>query len=516
MVGVEKTERSQVYRSLPASQPQSVYAHHSFHSFDALFFNMRSGLHSLTLLGLLPLSFAAPAPTPASLPQLPSFNDAQDLQPRQLIQGTLNNVLNVVDGALDDVKSAVAAGNPTAVISGLLKIQPTIWPTDIPDAMAKQSSVWASPTKRTDFYVAVATQVANGLILDGTLKTVLTGGITVGENSANNTNSPSPSSIFPKKDQSDAPYTVAEEDLRGAIYIPKDFTYGAKPPTLFVQGTGGYAGTTFGPNLRKLLTGKPYADPVWVNIPNAMLSDAQTNAEYVAYAINYISAVSKNSEKISVVAWSQGGPVTQWALKYWPSTRRVVKNFFPVSADFRGTVLTNIVCLSTDSQVGQPLCAPSLVQQERTSKFLAALQRDNGGSAYVPTTSFYSSLYDEVVQPQSGTDASAFMSDARGVGVANIEVQNVCSGQFAGSVYGHAEVLFNPLTHALIVDALTHDGPGNPDRIDLKSVCTLYAADGLDLDDAIATIGLIPVAGLLILASSERTATEPPLRAYAM
>jgi len=50
----------------------------------------------------------------------------------------------------------------------------------------------------------------------------------------------------------------------------------------------------------------------------------------------------------------------------------------------------------------------------------------------------------------------------------------------------------------------------------LKSVCSLYAADGLDLDDAIATIGLIPVAGLLILASSERTATEPPLRAYAL
>jgi len=487
----------------------------------ALLFNMRSGFHSLAFLGLLPLSLAAPAPTPASLPQAPSFNDATSLQEtslqeRQLIQGTLNHVLNLVDEAIDDVKAAVAAGNPTAVISALVKIQPTVWPSDIPDAVAKQSSVWASPTKRTDFYVAVATQVANGLILDGTLKTVLTGGLTVGENSADNTNPPPPTSIFPKKDQSDAPYTLAEEELRKAIFLPSGFSYGAKSPVLFVQGTGGYAGTTYASNLRKLLTDKPYADPVWVNIPNAMLSDAQTSAEYVAYAIHYLSAVSQNSEKISVISWSQGAPVTQWALKYWPSTRRVVKNFFPISADFKGTTLANVLCLSPDSQVGQPLCAPSVVQQEATSKFIAALQRDDGGSAYVPTTSFYSSLYDEVVQPQSGTGASGFLGDVRGVGVANVEVQTVCAGQLAGSVFGHAEVLFNPLTHALIVDALTHDGPGNPERIDLKSVCSLYAADGLDLDDAIATIGLIPVAGLLILASSERTATEPPLRAYAL
>ena len=91
----------------------------------------------------------------------------------------------------------------------------------------------------------------------------------------------------------------------------------------------------------------------------------------------------------------------------------------------------------------------------------------------------------------------------------------MCFGQLGGSLYGHAGVLFNPLTYALIVDALTHDGPGNVDRVDVKSVCSTYAAQGLDLDDVLATEGLIPVAGVLLLTYPQKMYAEPELRAYA-
>ncbi|KAI8932507.1 hypothetical protein NX059_010689 [Plenodomus lindquistii] len=189
----------------------------------------------------------------------------------------------------------------------------------------------------------------------------------------------------------------------------------------------------------------------------------------------------------------------------------------PVSADFKGTVLANALCLNLGSGLGlNPLCPPSVVQQQASARYIAALRRNGGDSAYVPTTSFYSGLFDEVVEPQQGTIASAFMNDARGVGVSNIEVQRACAGQPGGSFYGHAQMLFNPLTFALIVDALTHDGPGDLNRIDVKSVCSGYAAPGLNLDDVVATTGVIPVAAVLLLTYPEKRSTEQALRSYAV
>lgn len=488
---------------------------------------MRLPVPSLALLSILPTSLAAPAPAPAPVvagivpipTPGPSTEQVQSLDERQLlnnvIPGLLPGVISLVDNLLGDVNEAVAQGNPTKVLSILSQLQPTTRPTNIEAAVARHSKIWASPTTRTDFFAAVATQIADGLVLDGTLNAALTGGLPVGENSVNNNNPPT-SGIYPKKDSADAPYTLSESALRKAIFIPPSFTYGAKRPVIFVPGTGAYGGFNFANNLRKLLAGESYADPVWLNIPGAMLGDAQTNAEYIAYAINYISAVSRtNKQNIAVISWSQGGLDTQWVLKYWPSTRKVVTDFLPVSPDFKGTVLANVICLTANSNQALGPCDPSVIQQEATSDFVRALRSDGGDSAYVPTTTFYSGFFDEIVEPQQGTGASAFINDARNVGVSNNEVQRVCAGQLGGSVYGHAGVLFNPLTYALIVDALQNDGPGNLGRIDVKSVCSSYAAPGLDLDDVLATSGLIPVAGVLLLAYPQKSLTEPKLRAYA-
>ncbi|KAI8932511.1 hypothetical protein NX059_010692 [Plenodomus lindquistii] len=254
---------------------------------------MWSRIQSLVLLSLLPLSFAAPAPAPAPNPRASSPDNVIHIEERQLVGGLLSGV-----------NAALGAGNPTAVLSGLAAIKPTTRPKNIQDALAKQSSIWASPATRTDFFAAVATQVANGLVLDNTLDTALGGGLPAGENSVNNNNQSPPTPVYPKKDASDAPYTLSESALRRALYIPPGFTYGAKPPVLFVPGTGSYSGSLYSSNLRKLLAGKSYADPVWLNVPGALLGDAQTNSEYVAYAINYLSSISKNS-KINVIGWSQ-------------------------------------------------------------------------------------------------------------------------------------------------------------------------------------------------------------------
>ncbi|KAI2480431.1 hypothetical protein Ptr902_08612 [Pyrenophora tritici-repentis] len=456
---------------------------------------------SLAVWGIVSQSFAVPTPAPDGL-----------------LPGLLPGVVSFVQNLLGDINRAVAEGDPTKVLNILKQLQPLTRPTNIEDAMGRAAYIWTKPSPRQDLYSAAAEQIVDGLVLDETLKAALTGGLPVGENNINTNNPSPPTIIYPKKNATDAPYTLSESALRKAIYIPPSFVYGAgsKRPVIFVPGTGAYGGTNFASNLRKLLTGKSYADPVWLNIPGAMLGDAQTNAEYIAYAINYISAISKqNKENIAIISWSQGGLDTQWVFKHWPSTRPLVKDFLAVSPDFKGTVLANLLCLSPDSNLGLLPCAPSVIQQEATSDYVRSLRSNGGDSAYVPTTTFYSSFFDEVVQPQEGTAASAFINDARNVGVSNNEVQAVCKGQAGGSFYGHSGVLFNPLTYALIVDALQHEGPGSLERIDVKSVCDSYAAPGLDLDDVLATTGLIPVALVLILAYPQKSLTETPVRAFA-
>ena len=497
---------------------------------------MRYAASSLALLSLLPSALAAPAPVAVAVPvaapaptPAPSLEDAVvTLEERQLLGGLLNGLDGAVNGVLGDVtrllgdvNNAVRAQNPAAINSALVRITPVSRPTNVADACARHSKIWASPTGRTDIYGAIATQVAAGLgpLLDNTLLTALNGALPFGENSINNNNPRPRSRIFPKKDVRDAPYSLSEDALRRAIYIPPGFSYGAgsKRPVIMVPGTGAYGGLNFAGNLRKLLTGQWFADPVWLNIPGAMLGDAQINAEYIAYAINYISSISniRNKENLAIVSWSQGGLDTQWAFKYWPSTRKVVKDFLPVSPDFKGTILANALCLSLGSFGVNPLCPPSVIQQQATSNFVNNLRSLGGDSAYVPTTTFYSGFFDEIVEPQQGTGASAFLLSNTGVTVTNHEVQRVCAGTLGGGFYGHAGVLAHPLTYALIVDALTHDGPGRVERINVGSVCNSLIAHGLDLDDFISTLGSIPIAGTLLLTFPQRSSVEAPLKDYA-
>lgn len=324
----------------------------------------------------------------------------------------------------------------------------------------------------------------------------------------NNTKAPS-RPVYPKASSKDAPYSLTEAELREVIHIPSNFTYGKKPPVIGVPGTGSTGCLTFKSNFFKLWEDVDYADPVWLNIPHFLLDDAQINAEYVAYAINYISGISSNTN-VSVIAWSQGNLDTQWALKYWPSTRSKVSDFISISPDFHGTKLAYLLCPGLPT----PLCVPSVVQQDYGSKFVATLRAGGGDSAYVPTTTIYSAT-DEIVQPQEGTSASAILKDARNVGVSNSEVQLVCNAKPGGSFYTHEGVLYNPLAYALAVDALKYPGPGQTSRIDLDTVCEYYATPGLSLDDVLATEGTIPVALVSIALYLPKVGTEPPIRSYA-
>ncbi|KAJ5963408.1 uncharacterized protein N7479_003284 [Penicillium vulpinum] len=323
----------------------------------------------------------------------------------------------------------------------------------------------------------------------------------------NNPKDPSPR-IHPTKFFYDAPYDIPETTLRSAIHIPQTFSYGKnnKIPVLLLPGTANPAGSTYFFNYAKLFAANPHTDPVWVNIPGNSLGDIQSNAEYVAYAINYISGLSQRS--IGVLSWSQGSLDVQWALKYWPSTRAAVSDFMTVSGDFHGTVVETLCVLA------EPVCSPAVQQQGYKARFIQALRGGDGDSAFVPTTSVYSG-YDCVVQPQGGERASAALGDVRKVGVANVQVQVACAGRAAGGSYSHSAMLVNPLAYALFVDAVLHDGPGRLERIDLDAVCREMLAPGLDVEDFLGMEAVSNVVGALdVLLYGYNENGEPPLRDY--
>ncbi|KAH8886009.1 alpha/beta-hydrolase, partial [Thozetella sp. PMI_491] len=364
-------------------------------------------------------------------------------------------------------------------------------------------TVYSSPP--TSIYDTVGTLIQAGLAPTGLLGVYTA--YSSGDNSVSNSNPKPPTSCYPKS-TNDAPFSVSESQLRQAIHIPSTFTYGQKPPVLFVPGTGVTGALSFGTSYIKLMTGSSYADPVWLNVPGFLNGDVQENSEYVAYAINYISSVSKGAN-VSVIAWSQGNINTHWAMKYWPSARALTSNHIAISPDFHGTTTGSMLCPSGSS------CTPAILQQGYNSNLIQTLRNTNGDSAYVPTTTLFSSTYDEVVQPMKGTNASAYLNDARNVGVTNNEVQVICSSKPAGGFFTHEGMLYNNLGFALAVDALTNDGPGQPSRLALDQVCAQSSTTGLSIADLLAIENNVPIFLATTLLYSKKVTSEPAIKSYA-
>lgn len=102
---------------------------------------------------------------------------------------------------------------------------------------------------------------------------------------------PSSKSFYNNVDEN-ALFSVDEDTLRAAIYISSGFSWGEKQPVIMSLGTGTYGYVNFDSNIGKLLATTDCADPVYLNIPAALPNDAQINAEYVAYALQYFYAMT--------------------------------------------------------------------------------------------------------------------------------------------------------------------------------------------------------------------------------
>ena len=455
-----------------------------------------------TLAGLLSASIASPTPV-----------RNEDKIERRAILGLSGLLGTIVDPINSILEGKLPSNDPYGDVLNLMKpLKALTKPSNAKQACASVTSLMAASPTPKNIIDTSARLVVQGLTTDNvnSALTFINGALT-GENSENNTNPKNPApAAYPKAGSSDAPYSLTEAQLRAVIHIPNSFQYGkagAPQPIILVPGTGNTGYITFSGNMIPLLQGSTIADPVWLNIPNYLLNDAQVNAEYVAYAINYIYGIS-NQRQVAIGAWSQGNIDAQWAYKYWPSTRDRVTDHIGFSPDYHGAVGAILIDIP-----GEPL-PPSILQQKYDSKFITTLRNNGGDSSYVPTTTIYSAT-DEIVQPQTGDNASGRLLDARGAGASNNEVQKVCKSKVAGSLYTHEGVLYNPLSFALLKDALAHNGTGQPSRLDLNSVCSDYLTPQLTLSDFLLTENSILISGLTILTYPNKVTQEPPIKSYA-
>ncbi|KAF2482284.1 hypothetical protein BDY17DRAFT_324579 [Neohortaea acidophila] len=422
-------------------------------------------------------------------------------------------LLNAFANAAPTLGSSLSGleGDVNSVLSSVTSITATATPTSPAEASSIISSIFNAVPTPSSYLQAAEQLVAAGLTTENFVQAIqfLEDPLPAQASDQNvNLRNPTPPA-YPQAGPNDAPYDLTEAQLRAAIYIPSTFKYGAKgapQPAILVPGTGNVGYQTFEGNYIPLLQGSNIADPVWLNIPGFLLNDAQTNSEYVAYAINYIYGIS-NRRKVAVLAWSQGNINAQWAYKYWPSTRGRVTDHIGFSPDYHGTILTQ-----SPSRVPEP---PSFIQQAYNSQFIATLRANGGDAAYVPTTTIYSGFLDEIVEPQQGTGASGYLLSSSSAAASNNEVQVVCAGKPAGSFYTHEGTLYNPLGFALLKDALTHSGPGQASRLDLNTVCSTYLTPGLDLADFLLTEDVIVDAVVATGLYPHDVTTEPPIKPYA-
>ncbi|CZR55284.1 uncharacterized protein PAC_05171 [Phialocephala subalpina] len=363
-------------------------------------------------VSLLSVAFSSPTPAqPDSLAERQLLNLPSKITDQSQIE-------SLAAGLESD--AAILGAAASVVIDIVVAIVPSPAPKSIPDVISSVASIGAAHP--TDFVIG-----ALDLILDGLAPSDISNLLDAEgseENSSNNDNLISPSlAAYPSKSAGDATYSLDETGLRSAIYIPRNFTYGRIPDAVLVPETGALAGGNFGPNIGKKFEGSDYADPVYLNIPGKQLADVQIEAEYVAYAVSYISAISNNKK----------------------------------------------------------------VSQEYNSTFVATLRNAGRSSAYVPTTSVHS-IFDEIIQPQENTGASAYVLDESNVGVSNTELQNACTiAQLGGTLYTHEGVLYNALAFALAKDALAHAGPGDLSRIDVVAGCQKIVTSGSSDADVLAT-----------------------------
>lgn len=302
--------------------------------------------------------------------------------------------------------------------------------------------------------------------------------------------------------------TVPAATLAAALRCSGDLAHATVEPVLLNPATGVTPDQNYSWNYERAFTAqrRPWCA---VTMPGRTLDDIQVAGEYLVYAIRHMYRVAHR--RIAVLGHSQGGMSMRWALRFWPDTRTMVDDVIGMAGSNHGSTAVGFC------RPGVTRCPAAVWQQAAGARFIAALNSYAETFAGVSYTEIFSHT-DEVVTPNS-TDATSSSALHTGAGaITNVATQDICPLD----VDEHLTVgTIDPVTYALVMDALTHAGPALPSRIN-RSVCLRLYQPGVDPLDAgtylqtlAAAPGLLAVQtpGINVVGVPE-FAAEPALRCY--
>jgi triacylglycerol esterase/lipase EstA (alpha/beta hydrolase family) len=261
----------------------------------------------------------------------------------------------------------------------------------------------------------------------------------------------------------DPPWSVDPKLLEAALECPHPFTHPEHEPVLLVHGTFTNAHENFSWNYELALPelGFDYCLVDYGTYTNRATEDMQASAEFVAYAVN--AMYERAGRKVDVIGHSQGGMMPRWAIKWWPSVQARVDDFVAMAGPHHGVQLANDV-------EGSPFGAPPVAWQfDPSSQFVAALNAGDETPGAIDYTSIYATT-DELVQPVSPVPTAVLDWEHEGPNVRNVNVQDLCPGRLVE----HLTIgTTDRVSMALVLDALAHPGPVDPDRLELSPLCVL-------------------------------------------
>ncbi|HUS20851.1 MAG TPA: hypothetical protein VMZ66_02435 [Aeromicrobium sp.] len=288
-------------------------------------------------------------------------------------------------------------------------------------------------------------------------------------------------------DQPGPSLTPSTSEMEAALHCTPSVTNATKDPVLLSPGTATDSNESFGWNWEPALDqlGIPWCG---IDPPEQALGPIDVAGEYIVYAIRRMHAMS--GRKVDILGWSQGGMSMRWSLRFWPDTRALVDDVMGFAPSNHGTAV-----LST-SQCAQLGCRPADFQQAYDSEFVRALNSRTETFSGISYTNVYSK-FDEAATPNSDPAHCTSCLTVGPGSIANIQTQQVCPLDTSD----HVLIGVAPATYAIIVDALTHDGPAVLSRISANCSSLFMpgvtdpaaaAASIAALESAIGTLAIAP------------------------